>query len=1232
MHLTTVNLFGLLLCLSIFYTPLILPAQNANSNTKEIVLNIGHQRPIERLQFVNKDKYFISQDEYAILKIWDVASGKELYTVEDSTISVSTSFSTTKEAHILTYSYGDQQCWINLATGKLTVDPSIAEQEYLSSLDDDTPSASTKSILREENKIKNHSKYYAKPWSYDGRVELWSIEGPKLLKFGDFPTKEISLIDFNEKGNLLLLSDGQKIWLWDWQLDTIVHTCSDFFTNIDSYTQPYVMPSGAVFFVHLNKQYPSDRAYLKRVDLSTGMAHFSSIEGVNPEGNKRGHKVLSVDYSNRAYVSVLDQLSYPLPYTITYAKEVQATQFGRNLALITAGAERFIYWDAQNMREWYSINTKYKFYHFYIDEADQLLALIDATGINVHFLKSGELKLKIPYTCKDPSRLYLHFFPDNTRILINDSETQQVVIWDIEKNSEVLSFKPKLNFGRVIGVSIADQLIYTLSGRALITYDFSGAIVFYKVLVNRGIDAHYFPGQKKIIAAAASGVIYLINGLTGQLEKLIYLGGADKWLSKSQNGAVEASPDAIHYLHYLDKDGKISPVAANGFAQKSTIPVLLNGIVPKKTPATASVDSTETPGDFAVINAYWELNLQEPLRNKPDVGPKISHPWKGLYVKKAFFSKDEKLIVLVTETGCKIIERATGRLVKSCLSDNYKKIIPLLTADNRYLIQAVKANEIWIYDLSTSQTARKLVLEGHFITTLALSADGRSFFVGSSRGSILICGIGQANILNQLKITSAPILAIAIKQDNVGLAFADAYGNVYLIDLKTFKSIFLANRGSKGAIERLHFHPQRTQLLAYSLTHIFSLNYATKEPNHLELNLKKRPGLDAYFNELEPDQIMYFKVEPYGDKLLTYDQQQGKNVDSIEQINPLYGISGSGRYLLIGTNNGIKGMDLEKNLVFSVGDSAVELRQISLLGDVLYYNAKFSKGLKLLGINLRNHQTITNTTGYDTYGRLSRENNQLTLVGYFDGDLSGHGKKNIPNAEFVWKLPDQGPKNVTFSGNGSYLAYNPPFEHDTLLVYSVKTEKLIAKICLWQKYELQSFSISNNGRWLALKLRNKDFVHVYDLEKQAMHVLPGVMAAELSFSRKDNYLLVILHSSLKMVDYQNGRVVKEVKNYFSFVSIRAIPFLDKFGIIQSPDEPFQLWNLEKGQKLGNLYFYDNPSDTPCWVFVAVDGRYDGHPSALKFLYDVDTRNISSRAISPQNDLRYTPGLLLGQLK
>jgi WD40 repeat protein len=189
MHLIKTNPFYFLL---LFAFLLAFPKINAQQNlpSGEVILNIGHQRPIEKLQFANQDNYFLSQDEYGILKIWDVASGKELYTINDSTITLNTQLLPTAQAQSMSYIYNGQQHQLNLLTGKIAIEPNESEKDNPVALDD------SRRAVKETNPS---YPLYSVELLKDGKVEVWSTDGKQLLWAREFPTERIRIYSFNQK-------------------------------------------------------------------------------------------------------------------------------------------------------------------------------------------------------------------------------------------------------------------------------------------------------------------------------------------------------------------------------------------------------------------------------------------------------------------------------------------------------------------------------------------------------------------------------------------------------------------------------------------------------------------------------------------------------------------------------------------------------------------------------------------------------------------------------------------------------------------------------------------------------------------------------------------------------------------------------------------------------------------------------------------------------------------------
>lgn len=1202
--------------------------------TGEVVLNIGHEQPIERLHFVNQDKYFISMDEYAILNIWDVATGKTVHRIVDSTISTETRFIPTKEPHLLSYDYYGRKCLFNLQTGKIQIEP-LPTGDYLESmpLDNDPPFSKilAPSEEKEEVLVPPHPQYFVKT-APDGRVEVWLTKESKMLAVHDFPTQKIEVFVFNQAGNLLLLSDELSIWLWDWKLDKVLYTCSDFLYDSNpkdiGSDLSFVMPDGKVYFLRGRNQH-----YLKSLDLRTGAEHYLSMP--NAFGNrfrKNGQKILAQAQRIHGYSSVLDSLLYPFPPNMTVFNAIKTTHTGQNLALVTHEGKRFILWDAKNQQEKYAIEAADKFYQLCLDDADHLVAIVSKQSINIHELSTGRLIQKIPYQAKSPDQLKLHFFPTSKRILIADPSIYQVTIWDLEAQRQVNSFELKFNIGKVLGISMEDQLIYTQTNRVIVTYDFAGKWIFHHVFLKSDIDAHYFPEEKKIIVASCNGIVYALNALNGQLEKQIYLGEREGWLARSQAGKVETSATGLKYLSYRDQTGKIIQLPSGAYQLRNSAPPLLsskpnpNGLILKPLERLVKIE----PDPYVVINTLWSVKLKDDsLASKK--GPFSPHFSPNYHVKSGFFSTDERLVILETNQGIFVIERESGRVLKTLPLFSYNKLSPLLTSDNRYFICVKSAHEIVLIDLWGGQAERSIQLPEQEITTLVLDHGSSHLLLGTNRGYLLQYRLADLTQTKSLKLSPLAINAVALKKNDGELAAADEASNLYFINPKELKIRNVINQASKKEIVNLHFHPLKPLLYIVAERTVFGLSYEQKTFTTTFQFPKSAAYQKIYFNAAMPDRLSYHTEEYEGNRVITYDCIKQQKVDSSAAITTFYGFSSSGRYRLERSNRSWYTADVQTKQIVNIGVPQAALWQLYLHNNTLYYNAKFTEGMYLYGLQLPEDQVRVQVPNYTVRGQLTSEQDEMVLSGSFTSENPGEGKKIIPHSDFSWLITDQEYAQQIQSWNGIYCGIKIP-QNDTLYFYNQVEEKLIGKFYAEQKGELPSFCIANNGRWVGLSFWKNKELAIYDLETQIFRELKNARADDFVFSYDDQYLIAWSGLEMQVIDFQNNQMKERIPNHHLLNNRAYLRFMQKFGIIASNEEPYQLWDLERGQKLGNFYFYDAKPVAPHWVFVAENGDYDGSAEALKYLYDVDFRKLRTQTVNPQADSRYTPGLLLKLLK
>ncbi|AEE53398.1 WD40 repeat domain-containing protein [Haliscomenobacter hydrossis] len=404
-----------------------------------------------------------------------------------------------------------------------------------------------------------NNRFFVRVLLNQGIVEIRKTNSRVLQLSRSFPDSKIKLMAFTPSGKNLVLSDGNKIWNWDIEQDT-VHQFSDFYISnkqtraFDSGLYVHLLTSGKLIFQNFNLD---NKANNKVIDLYTGQLEVLEKGTLFSRFFKSKGKMYFDDRFG-TFTNLLDQEEIiTFPQSINGIASMNFSPKGNLVGLIHGPYGEFTLWNVKQKRVVFSKTGIETLYKAEIDLADSLIALSSKNLIFILDAKSGAEKAIIPIETGSPRRIVLQFSYDSRYLFINCPHEGLVIIWDLLKRVALRNFSFKYDSGYLIGISQDNQFIYGAVDGSVFAYNQQGKELYRLQLKERDIDVEYFLNDHKIIVASNKGVIYQIDAQSGNLLKTIYLGNYQSWIAVDQDSQVETSYNAYKYIHYRTKGGGI---------------------------------------------------------------------------------------------------------------------------------------------------------------------------------------------------------------------------------------------------------------------------------------------------------------------------------------------------------------------------------------------------------------------------------------------------------------------------------------------------------------------------------------------------------------------------------------------------------------------------------------------------------------------------------------------------
>ncbi|RYZ55190.1 MAG: hypothetical protein EOP49_03455 [Sphingobacteriales bacterium] len=213
----------------------------------------------------------------------------------------------------------------------------------------------------------------------------------------------------------------------------------------------------------------------------------------------------------------------------------------------------------------------------------------------------------------------------------------------------------------------------------------------------------------------------------------------------------------------------------------------------------------------------------------------------------------------------------------------------------------------------------------------------------------------------------------------------------------------------------------------------------------------------------------------------------------------------------------------------------------------------------------------------------------------------------------------------------SKILASQPFSYDS--VDFVKNQ-LIANVNLVNRYKPHPFLIHEMkkvGNDL-VRVRGNEVIYEFNLTTGKAEVKPFVAYSSLySFTNVHMYGNNTLESIIVSYTDDSRSVVKTLYGPHSFQlsnissPVKDIQFTENDSLLYTihQDQTINVYDAIKGRYYGTLYSFEN---SPDWVFVGSDGRFDGTDAGMRRLYYVQDREVIS--LDKVYERYYTPNLFV----
>lgn len=149
------------------------------------------------------------------------------------------------------------------------------------------------------------------------------------------------------------------------------------------------------------------------------------------------------------------------------------------------------------------------------------------------------------------------------------------------------------------------------------------------------------------------------------------------------------------------------------------------------------------------------------------------------------FSSDKRLILSASANGFfRLIDAATGRIVKSIEAHDFGCEKAIFSPDQKYILTCGKDKLIKLWDANSYQLLR--TYEGHtdVVTSICFRADGKYFASGSADNSVKFWDTASGKLMRDYTEHTARVTSVSISPDGTSIASASADQSVKIWDIE----------------------------------------------------------------------------------------------------------------------------------------------------------------------------------------------------------------------------------------------------------------------------------------------------------------------------------------------------------------------------------------------------------------------------------------------------------------
>lgn len=565
----------------------------------ELKINNGHSNDVNSVCFSPDDKYIASGSEDKTIKLWDVATGKELKTFTDADKVYSVTFSSDGK-HLISGGGAGVKMWeilsgnVTQISGSSTHFAEISNDGKLVYANDDYGKIVLKSMQNQEKKkvLLGHIGYgYCAKFSPDGKyfvsgnddktIKIWNVEKGTAIKTLKGHKEGVNSINYSADGRYIVSGGGvndRTVRIWDAATGNILKVLSG---HTNAVTAVCFSPDGKYV---VSGSYDGTVKFwdvLTGANIKTYQEHFLeniltlnlSHDGkylVTGNGNKT---IRIIDVNANKDLVLLPGDKTNLEQGFFYPDGNSVINTSEDLTANNAGSTNLTVkiWDWSGSEKVSAFQSIKKLLKDVNDASGSLKILgfsrdfknviscysIGAKSIiNIYDLKTGECKKTLNYSGSIYS-INIAAFSTDSKILAIGDNNGTVEVWNIEREMVLKStFKSFKNGLEAISVSPDGKLIVTggdegNGSNSLKVWNANdGKKIFTMTGHVNGINSVCFsPDGKFIVSGSCDGNIKVWNVLTGKEVKNI---GS----TRSMVSSVNFSSDGKYLVsgHYFEEN------------------------------------------------------------------------------------------------------------------------------------------------------------------------------------------------------------------------------------------------------------------------------------------------------------------------------------------------------------------------------------------------------------------------------------------------------------------------------------------------------------------------------------------------------------------------------------------------------------------------------------------------------------------------------------------------------